>query len=156
MECNKMKHIKNDEAVSPVIGVILMVVITVIIAAVLAVFAFGIGTPAKVPTTHLKMEMDFGNPNQLYITNTGGDTLKLDELYITITNQSRVVLVTNENMSFWSNRNGSGLYFAPGNTTHGNISENAGLIPQTNDILEVLITHIPTGQSIADTKVTVR
>ncbi len=37
---------KNDEhAVSPVIGVILMVAITVILAAVVAVFGFGFGDP---------------------------------------------------------------------------------------------------------------
>lgn len=37
---NKMR-ITNDEAVSPVIGVILMVAITVILAAVIAAFVFG-------------------------------------------------------------------------------------------------------------------
>ena len=37
-----MKYIKNNEAVSPVIGVILMVAITVILAAVIAAFVFGI------------------------------------------------------------------------------------------------------------------
>ena len=36
-----MKFTKNDEAVSPVIGVILMVAITVILAAVIAAFVFG-------------------------------------------------------------------------------------------------------------------
>jgi flagellin-like protein len=36
-----MKYTKNDEAVSPVIGVILMVAITVILAAVIAAFVFG-------------------------------------------------------------------------------------------------------------------
>ena len=36
-----MKFNKNDEAVSPVIGVILMVAITVILAAVIAAFVFG-------------------------------------------------------------------------------------------------------------------
>jgi FlaG/FlaF family flagellin (archaellin) len=36
-----MKFMKNDDAVSPVIGVILMVAITVIIAAIVAAFAFG-------------------------------------------------------------------------------------------------------------------
>lgn len=36
-----MVFIKNDDAVSPVIGVILMVAITVILAAVIAAFVFG-------------------------------------------------------------------------------------------------------------------
>lgn len=37
----EMKSFQNDEAVSPVIGVILMVAITVILAAVIAAFVFG-------------------------------------------------------------------------------------------------------------------
>ncbi len=39
--CIEMKFNQNEEAVSPVIGVILMVAITVILAAVIAVFVFG-------------------------------------------------------------------------------------------------------------------
>ncbi|MFA7199483.1 MAG: type IV pilin N-terminal domain-containing protein [Methanoculleus sp.] len=39
-----MKFKKNEEAVSPVIGVILMVAITVILAAVIAAFVFGMGS----------------------------------------------------------------------------------------------------------------
>lgn len=37
-----MKLMRNEEGVSPVIGVILMVAITVILAAVIAVFVFGL------------------------------------------------------------------------------------------------------------------
>jgi len=36
-----MKYVKKEDAVSPVIGVILMVAITVILAAVIAAFVFG-------------------------------------------------------------------------------------------------------------------
>jgi len=39
-----MKFRENEDAVSPVIGVILMVAITVILAAVIAAFVFGMGT----------------------------------------------------------------------------------------------------------------
>lgn len=45
-----MMNFKNEEAVSPVIGVILMVAITVILAAVIAAFVFGMAdsiTPQK-------------------------------------------------------------------------------------------------------------
>jgi flagellin-like protein len=42
-----MKYTKNDEAVSPVIGVILMVAITVILAAVIAAFVFGMAGNIK-------------------------------------------------------------------------------------------------------------
>jgi flagellin-like protein len=46
-----MALIKNDEAVSPVIGVILMVAITVILAAVIAAYVFGM--PANVEKSKL-------------------------------------------------------------------------------------------------------
>jgi len=143
-----MKRINNDEAVSPVIGTILMVVITVIIAAVLAVFVFGVGSPAKVPATKFKMETDYYNPNQLYITNVGGDTLILDELSITVTNQNRIILQTNTIMKTWAPTY-NGTYFAPGNTAQGTITKS----PASGDIIEVLITHLPSGQMIADTKI---
>lgn len=55
-----MKIMKNDEAVSPVIGVILMVAITVILAAVIAAFVFGLagttGTSKNVGITVAKSE----------------------------------------------------------------------------------------------------
>ena len=38
-----MRFVKSEEAVSPVIGVILMVAITVILAAVIAAFVFNMG-----------------------------------------------------------------------------------------------------------------
>lgn len=42
---------KNDMAVSPVIGVILMVAITVILAAVIATFAFTMADDVQTPRT---------------------------------------------------------------------------------------------------------
>lgn len=42
---------RNDDAVSPVIGVILMVAITVILAAVIAVFAFNMADDVQTPRT---------------------------------------------------------------------------------------------------------
>ena len=62
---------KNDEAVSPVIGVILMVAITVILAAVIAAFVFGMsGNITKTKTVALtaqKMSSD-----NISVTNAGG------------------------------------------------------------------------------------
>jgi len=46
MKANR-KFSKDEEAVSPVIGVILMVAITVILAAVIAAFVFGMGGSLK-------------------------------------------------------------------------------------------------------------
>jgi flagellin-like protein len=151
-----MKHIKNEEAVSPVIGVILMVVITVIIAAVLAVFAFGVGTPVEVPQTKLKIETIYSNPNyNLSITNAGGDALVLKELSITVNQASGDSLIDTELMSDWN----TSTYLAPGKTITGfsnkTITGTEGANITSGDIINVQIMHNPTGQSIADTRVTV-
>jgi flagellin-like protein len=61
----------SERAVSPVIGVILMVAITVILAAVIASFVLGLGQgndPAPTPT----IESDF-SPDELVFSVTGGD-----------------------------------------------------------------------------------
>jgi flagellin-like protein len=79
-----MKHMRNEEAVSPVIGVILMVVITVIIAAVLAVFAFGVGAPTKGPTASIKItNVDVTN-GLVTVQHFGGDAIKLVDTKIII------------------------------------------------------------------------
>ncbi len=69
---------QNEMAVSPVIGVILMVAITVILAAVIAAFVFGIGgQQAAAPTASI---VAANNPDttaiDLKIQHKGGDTLK--------------------------------------------------------------------------------
>lgn len=147
-----MKHIKNDEAVSPVIGVILMVVITVIIAAVLAVFAFGVGSPAEVPQTKLKIITVYGSPTTtLSISNAGGDALVLSELSITATQLNNGSSLIGPELMSNSTWNTSSPYLAPGKSITRNLpGVNSG------DIINVLVMHNPTGQSIADTRVTVR
>lgn len=74
--------IKEDDAVSPVIGVILMVAITVILAAVIASFVLGLGgteDPAPTPTlewsqvdTHADIN-DASANDVVVIDITGGD-----------------------------------------------------------------------------------
>jgi archaeal type IV pilus assembly protein PilA len=66
-----MKYTKNDEAVSPVIGVILMVAITVILAAVIAAFVFGMAgniTKSKVVAVTVQKV----SPGQINVMNQGG------------------------------------------------------------------------------------
>jgi len=62
---------KNDEAVSPVIGVILMVAITVILAAVIAAFVFGMsGNIAKTKVVAVTAQQP--DANTITITYQGG------------------------------------------------------------------------------------
>lgn len=80
-----MQNVKrNEQAVSPVIGVILMVVITVIIAAVLAVFAFGVGAPTKSPTASVKITSVDAVTNTVTVQHYGGDTLRLRDVKLTV------------------------------------------------------------------------
>jgi flagellin-like protein len=79
---------KDESAVSPVIGVILMVAITVIIAAVVAAFGFGFGSsmnskgPAAVIT--LSNVPETTNIYDLKIVHKAGDTLRSGEWKISI------------------------------------------------------------------------
>ena len=67
---------KDERAVSPVIGVILMIAITVVIAAVVASFAYGIiGGVAKAPNSALVIEDAREGNTNLTVIHHGGDTI---------------------------------------------------------------------------------
>jgi flagellin-like protein len=76
---------KNDEAVSPVIGVILMVAITVILAAVIAAFVFGMsGNISKTKVVAVTAQQ----PDARHITVTyqgGQDAQSFDYGNVTVT-----------------------------------------------------------------------
>ncbi|WP_462271820.1 type IV pilin [Methanohalophilus sp.] len=77
---------KKDDAVSPVIGVILMVAITVILAAVIAAFVFGLGSPESAPQASLKMSSNVdGN---ITVAHQGGDVIFNDTTELIVTNVS--------------------------------------------------------------------
>jgi len=74
----RQKQLRADEdAVSPVIGVIMMIAIVVIIAAVVAAFAYGIiGGVNKAPSTALVVEgVKPGGDVDVTIYHHGGDTI---------------------------------------------------------------------------------
>ena len=76
----------SERAVSPVIGVILMVAITVILAAVIGTFVLGLGDSLgdNQPTAQLTVEnVDFTD-NNLDVVHNGGDTLQGDDLNATV------------------------------------------------------------------------
>lgn len=78
-----MKFNKNDEAVSPVIGVILMVAITVILAAVIAAFVFGMA--GNIQKTRVVAATAAHSGTTIYVTYQGGqDAQNVDTLTATI------------------------------------------------------------------------
>ena len=78
---------KDEEAVSPVIGVILMVAITVILAAVIAAFVFGMGGSLKEapPTVSITAANNAANTDlDIRILHTGGELLKGTEWKLSV------------------------------------------------------------------------
>ena len=70
---------QSQEAVSPVVGVMLMLVVTIIIAAVVSAFAGGVvGTNNKLPTATISGT--YSQANGLTITHTGGDAVSLSSV----------------------------------------------------------------------------
>ncbi|UIP01548.1 type IV pilin N-terminal domain-containing protein (plasmid) [Halobaculum sp. CBA1158] len=76
----------DDRAVSPVIGVILMVAITVILAAVIGSFVLGLGNSVQqtAPNANFNFDYDSG-ASDVTATHTGGDTIPAeDSLELTV------------------------------------------------------------------------
>jgi len=81
-----MKFRENEDAVSPVIGVILMVAITVILAAVIAAFVFGMAGNIETTKFVAATATQEGN-NTIFITYQGGpDAADVSYLRITAPN----------------------------------------------------------------------
>ena len=76
----------DDRAVSPVIGVILMVAITVILAAVIGTFVLGLGDSLgdNQPTAQLSVDLDQTDEN-LTIEHDGGDSISSEALRVVVT-----------------------------------------------------------------------
>ncbi|WP_262176536.1 type IV pilin N-terminal domain-containing protein [Haloarcula laminariae] len=106
---NVKELLRDDDAVSPVIGVILMVAITVILAAVIATFVLGLGDSLsnQAPQASFTCEGDD-------LVHDGGDELQGDTLYL-----------ANESSSL-----GGGPYSA-GDTIFGNFTDAADTVPLT-------------------------
>jgi archaeal type IV pilus assembly protein PilA len=81
------KLFKNNDAVSPVIGVILMVAITVILAAAIGSSVFGQGPAKSAPQANLDIKANATatdtNSGSVKIEHLGGDTIQLENPAIT-------------------------------------------------------------------------
>jgi flagellin-like protein len=79
--------IKDDDAVSPVIGVILMVAITVILAAVIASFVLGLGDTQGDVQPNSSFDVDYtegdsSTADEIEFTLSDGDTVLVEDLDI--------------------------------------------------------------------------
>lgn len=87
---NILEFVTDDNAVSSVIGVILMVAVTVILAAAVSVFVLDLGTGQATDTTpQAKFDVtwsDEGGNDVVTIEHIGGDTLNTKEINVTLGN----------------------------------------------------------------------
>jgi len=72
----------EDRAVSPVIGVILMVAITVILAAVIGTFVLGLGDQVSESAPQASFSFDFDDSGNVNITHEGGETLEAGNINV--------------------------------------------------------------------------
>ncbi len=73
----------DDRAVSPVIGVILMVAITVILAAVIGTFVLGLGDQVQNTTPRASFGFDTAeSKNKVTISHQSGDTIEASNLEV--------------------------------------------------------------------------
>ena len=79
----------DDRAVSPVIGVILMVAITVILAAVIGTFVLGLGDQLGDSAPQASFSVDDVNDTNVTITKTGGATLDPTDLTLSVDGELR-------------------------------------------------------------------
>ncbi|MEM2933793.1 MAG: type IV pilin N-terminal domain-containing protein [Methanocellales archaeon] len=128
---------KSEEAVSPVIGVILMVAITVILAAVIAAFVFGMGPPKSAPDIHWSNIE--ANTTCVRGVAVGTATVSDTDLAVSINGASPI---SADNITPDSISAGNMTYFYSGTTF------------TVGQEVRITVVHKPTGQILAD--VTVR
>ena len=83
MKIMNLKERKED-AVSPVIGVMLMLVVTIVIAAVVAAFAGGLGSDVEMAPT-AALDIDVFSNGKVKIEHLSGETLTNEKITIKVT-----------------------------------------------------------------------
>ncbi len=145
--------ISNRKAVSPVIGVILMVAATIVIAAIVMAYLNGFKPPQKpVDIELVNGQVVYNNTSWvLTLTVTGADapTLKTKDVRITIINTtgqtltpSKVILIDHS------------LLKAIGTNEYN--GHKGWYINSNNRTVRVIVKYVPTGQLLLDTNIIAR
>ena len=87
---------KTDQAVSPVIGVMLMIVVTIIIAAIVSAFAGSMGNDEhKAPVAFLDVDPNTACNGTIEFHAKGGTELELDDIAIQMEYNGRTITLSN-------------------------------------------------------------
>jgi flagellin-like protein len=113
------KIFRNDKAVSPVIGVVLMVAITVILAAAIGSSVFGKGPAESAPQANINAKFT-NNSHTLVIEHLGGDNVVWENSQIRFTYENGTIAdsITKPSGQFSV---GDITSFNVNNVTNGNI-----------------------------------
>jgi flagellin-like protein len=91
----------DDSAVSPVIGVILMVAITVILAAVIGTFVLNLGSSVGVTAPQAAYDWSYDTENtQVTLVHAGGDALDASGLSVTESGTSDDISIVTDDEQF--------------------------------------------------------
>jgi len=115
-------QIKNEQAVSPVIAIMLMLVVTIIIAAVVSSFAGGL-SKSQDRISQMTLDGEYSIKNGVELTHTGGDSVACSDVQMTMSPgsgfgvglQSNVVSVNKSSITdstgtkFWQLEGGTGV-----------------------------------------------
>jgi flagellin-like protein len=158
-----MKFVKNEDAVSPVIGVILMVAITVILAAVIAAFVFNLGgSQEKAPTASI---VAANNPDtqtpDIKISQKGGDLLKAGDWKVSVVPVGQAPQYNVSISGAGDFGVGSLIMVNSTTTTTLGFSQNNTVITGNtplaiNQKYDVKLVHVPSNAMLIDTVVEVR
>ncbi|WP_424016038.1 type IV pilin [Halorubrum xinjiangense] len=124
----------DDRAVSPVIGVILMVAITVILAAVIGTFVLGLGDQLGDTAPQASFDIQNVDSSNITFAKTGGQAINGDDLTVSVD----------------GTREGSAI---GGGDWQSGESRNASYPSPTGDSATVRIIHDPSGNAIFEEEV---
>ena len=163
MKANR-KFSKDEEAVSPVIGVILMVAITVILAAVIAAFVFGMGgnlTEAPPSVSLVASSNSATDGSDLVIKHIGGEALMGSDwkFSVAVEGQPPLYVTTHSSEDFEVGKQLviTKLTTETSSTGWGAAWAYAGTgVNLTNQKYTVQVVHIPSNSMVLDTIVDIR
>lgn len=161
---SKANQFLDEDAVSPVIGVILMVAITVILAAVIAAFVFGMGPPEQAPQASLRGSADMSVSNTtasiVKLEHQGGDQVVMADANtkIVVDGETAVFAVSNGELdageTCYIMVDEDGVYTIGDNTTTDDYmpstATDAVAIASSGDTVNVKFIDVSSQQMIAD------
>ena len=164
------KSRKSDDAVSPVVGVMLMLVVTIIIAAVVAAFAGGLAD-STTPAPQAIFSADLKYSDSMILYHKGGDAISGSaiDVILTVKSGSYIDMVYPVNLTAATlATSGSPLLYGviqPGETITGiswddhiftAVSQYGRMEPAIGDLVEVSIIDATSGKPISTSTIAIQ